>query len=83
MPFIGLLFGAGLYTWILIALTLLLIYFRKYRELAILVPLYVIVLVCIASPVNAYTRYILPVMISMPFVLTWLIDIIKNEKKGT
>ena len=54
MPFIGLLFGAGLYTWILIALTLLLIYFRKYRELAILVPLYVIVLVCIASPVNAF-----------------------------
>ena len=69
IPFIGLLFASGTYTWVLIALALLLIYFKKYKELVILIPLFVSILVCIASPVNAYVRYTLPIMMSLPFVL--------------
>ena len=74
VPLIGLFFGIGIYTWILFALTLVLIYFKKYRELAVLVPIYVSLLVCIASPVNAYTRYSLPIMITIPFVTALVID---------
>lgn len=76
MPVIGLLFSCGLYTWILIIVTLILWYFRKKKEMAILVPLYVIILVCVASPVNAFVRYMQPVMLTLPFVIGWMF---KNE----
>ena len=37
-----------------------LFYRKKYKELVYLIPSFVLVLVCIASPVNAYFRYALP-----------------------
>ena len=80
MPFIGLLFSCGLYNWILIALTIIMIYFKKTRELVLLIPLYTILLVCIASPVNSYVRYMLPIMLSLPFLLSFIInDILKSK----
>lgn len=81
MPVIGLVFSCGFYTWFLIIITLVLWYFRKTREMAILVPLYVIVLVCVASPVNAFVRYMLPVMMTLPFVFGWTAFVIQNRKK--
>lgn len=80
MPLIGLLFSCGLYTWILIIVTLVLWYFKRKREMAILVPLYVILLVCVASPVNAFVRYMLPVMMTLPFVIGWTAYTIKRGK---
>ncbi len=79
MPFVGLLFSCGFYTWITIGITLIMIYFKKYKELIILVPLYTIILVSIASPVNSYVRYMLPVMLSLPFVVAWIINEIRKE----
>lgn len=81
MPVIGLLFSCGLYTWFLIVITLVLWYFRRIREIAILVPLYVIVLVCVASPVNAFVRYMLPVMMALPFVIGWTAFVIQRKEK--
>ena len=78
MPFIGLLFSCGLYNWILIGLTLIMIYFKKIREIILLIPLYTILFVCIASPVNSYVRYMLPIMLSLPFVLGFLINEIRK-----
>lgn len=78
MPFIGLLFSCGLYNWILIGLTLIMIYFKKIREIILLIPLYTILFVCIASPVNSYVRYMLPIMLSLPFVLSFLINEIRK-----
>lgn len=80
MPLIGLLFSCGFYTWFLIVLTLVAIYFKQKKDLIILVPLYVIFLVCIASPVNAYVRYMLPIMISIPFISAWQLQ---KTKKGS
>ncbi len=86
MPFIGLLFSCGLYNWILIALTLIMIYFKRIRELILLIPLYTILFVCIASPVNSYVRYMLPIMLSLPFILSFLVSEIRKaniNKKDT
>lgn len=82
MPVIGLLFSCGLYTWILIVVTLVLWYFKRKREMVVLVPLYVIILVCVASPVNAFVRYMIPVMMTLPFVIGWTVYsvIISNSK---
>lgn len=80
LPFIGLFFSCGLYNWLLIIITLVLIYYKKIREVLPIVPLYIVFLVCIASPVNAFVRYMLPTMISMPFLITWSYYVITKGK---
>lgn len=80
LPFIGLFFSCGLYNWILIIITLIFIYYKKMREILPLIPLYIVSLVCIASPVNAFVRYMLPTMISMPFLITWSYYVITKGK---
>ena len=52
--------------------TLMLWYVKRKREMVILVPLFVIVLVCMASPVNAFVRYMQPIMLTLPFVIGWM-----------
>ena len=79
IPIIGLLYSCGTYTWLLLVTTFLCLYFKRYKELLIQIPLYVVVLVCVASPVNAFVRYVQPLMISMPFILMWTIFNIKNK----
>ena len=71
LPFVGLFFSCGFYSWLIIIITLVLIYYRKYKEIIPLVSMYIIILVCVASPVNAYLRYMLPIIISMPFIMGW------------
>ena len=60
MPFICLLFNCGTYTWILLIVSFVLLYYKKLKELVCLVPLYVVLLVCIASPVNAFMAFVFP-----------------------
>ena len=80
MPVIGLLFSCGFYTWGLIVVTLILWYFNRKKEMVLLVPLYVIILVCTASPVNAFVRYMQPVMLTLPFMIGWMMYGIKYNK---
>lgn len=60
IPFVGLIINIGFNVWILIFMFIYLIYRKKYKEMIYLFPSLVLVLVCIASPVNAYFRYALP-----------------------
>ena len=81
LPFISLFFSCGFYSWLIIISTLLLIYYRKYKEIIPLISMYTIILVCIASPVNAYLRYMLPIIISMPFLMGWIyFSILKEDE---
>lgn len=82
MPIIGLLFSCGFYTWGVIVITLILWYFKRKREMVILVPLYTIILVCTASPVNAFVRYMIPVMLTLPFVIGFTTYSIKKYKEA-
>lgn len=80
IPIIGLLFNCGTYTWILILDTLLLLINNK-KKILILSPLYFVLLVCVASPVNALVRYMIPIMITIPFISFWIYNEISNENE--
>lgn len=69
LPVMGMFMSAGFYTYILLVLFVYMFSVRKRREIIFLVPLFCVVLICIASPVNAYLRYMMPVMASMPMSL--------------
>ena len=40
-------------------------YRKKYKEIIYLLPSFVLILVCFASPVNAYFRYALPYVFAL------------------
>ena len=68
---IGIIFSCGTYFWLLIIITAIMIYYGKKRELLPLIPLYAIVLITLISPINAYVRYFVPIMISAPFLIAY------------
>lgn len=65
IPIIGLIVNIAFNVWILIFMFGYLFYKRKYKELIYLLPSFILVLVCIASPVNAYFRYALPYVFAL------------------
>lgn len=73
VPIFSLLFGTGIYTWILVLLAGILLYNKRAKEFFLLIPMVVVLLVCIASPVNAYMRYIMPLVLSCPFYILWIL----------
>lgn len=69
IPVIGWLVNIGFNVWLVIFMSGYLIYRRKYRYIIFLAPAIILILVCIASPVNAYYRYALPFIFSMPLMI--------------
>ena len=79
IPGIGLISNIGFNSWILIAYLLWLIKSHKHSYIALLIPLFISLLICFASPVNTYFRYAMPFVFSTPFIIgTWFI--VKKEK---
>lgn len=61
----------GAYTWITLFCILFLCKKRKWKQLTVmLIPVFHI-LTCMASPVNGYLRYMLPLMAASPALLSW------------
>lgn len=71
MPVIGMLYSCGFLTYILLGFTLHLIMVKKWRALTILIPSLCMLLICIASPVDAYFRYMLPIVVAFPIDAAW------------
>ncbi len=69
-PVIGMVYSAGAHIYILLGMLTYLIARKKKRCLAVLVPSLSMIL-CIASPVNAYFRYVLPLVVMLPINLAW------------
>ena len=80
IPLIGMLYSSGFHNYILIGCVVALLANKKSRQLVVLVPSLLTVLVCLASPVNAYLRYMLPVMAALPVNLAWCFYKIMNEE---
>lgn len=80
IPILGLIVNIGFSNWLLIFMFIYLIYKKKYKEMFYLLPSFILTLVCIASPVNAYFRYALPNIFAMPTILAIFIYIIKEKK---
>lgn len=71
LPLVKYLCTPGMYTWILLALALLLWKHRKFGSLILFVPSFVNVLVCLASPLADAIRYELPTVAVMPLLIGW------------
>ena len=70
MPVIGMIYSAGLHIYILLGMFTYLISRRKGLGLAVLLPSLCMIL-CIASPVNAYFRYVMPLVVTLPVNVAW------------
>ena len=70
LPIVTVLSMAGTYTWVAMFCFVQLIRKKSFRELVLFVPVIMNILVCIASPLCAATRYELPTIAIAPFLLT-------------
>ncbi len=70
-PVFGMLLSAGMHTYILLGEFIYLMAKKKRREILILIPGFCVLLVCLVSPVNAFLRYIMPIMATLPVTVTW------------
>lgn len=71
----------GTYTWITVICILLLCKKKKWKQLAIMLIPVLQILVCIASPVNGYVRYTLPLMAITPLLIIWTLREIRGVEK--
>lgn len=71
LPLVGMLYSCGFHNYILIGCITFLLARKKYKELIVLTPSILTVLVCLVSPVDAYIRYMLPVMVALPVNIAW------------
>lgn len=81
IPILGLCFNTGIYTWICLICTMLLLGRKKYYALFALAPSAASLLFCVASPVNGYVRYMLPVIATVPLTISWTLYCLYIEKK--
>ncbi len=81
IPFIGLLINIGFNTWILLFMLSYLFYRKKYKEIILLIPSFLILLVCFVSPANTYFRYALPNIFALPVMLAMFDKIISKKDK--
>lgn len=80
IPFVGLISNIGFNTWMLLIMGVYLITFKKKEYLIVLMPLYVSVLICIASPANTYFRYAMPYIFSNCALIPLLLNSIAKNK---
>lgn len=73
LPLVKYLCTPGLYTWILLILTFFLWKKKKYAAIILMIPSFVNVLVCLASPMANAIRYELPTVAVIPLLLGWTV----------
>lgn len=71
MPGLSLLYGCGIYTYLLLGAAVGLLGRKKWRQLTVLAPAFCVLLICMVSPVNGYLRYMMPVMAALPVWGSW------------
>ncbi|WP_062203018.1 DUF6020 family protein [Demequina salsinemoris] len=83
LPLVGLLYSAGLYTWVTVALFALLIRRRAWADMVVFVPVVLTIGMCLVSPVNGYLRYMLPVMAVTPLLVGWTLHSVAAHARGS
>ncbi len=74
VPLLGYTTSIGFYTWCAFLAAFFLAEKKRWKRLLLFIPSLVVLLVCAASPVNAYFRYGLPIVFSVPFFAAVAID---------
>ena len=62
--------GIGLHTWTLILIIAFIMKTNQKVFICVTLPAVFVIAGCVASPVNAYFRYALPMIFCIPFLLT-------------
>ena len=75
---IGLIYNTGVYTWMLLILIGYTMYKKRYTNLIFSIPILLTLAFCFLSPVNAYLRYMNPIIVTIPVYLA--ICLKKNNK---
>lgn len=75
---IGLIYNTGVYTWVLLILIGYTLYKKRYTNLIFSIPILLTLAFCFLSPVNAYLRYMNPIIVTIPVYLA--ICLKKNNK---
>ena len=70
LPLLGGLYRAGTHTFLLLGMAAYLLSRRQYKKTLLFIPSLMILLVAIASPLNASIRYMLPIMMVLPIHLS-------------
>lgn len=81
LPAVGLLANIGFHVWALLYAALYTLKFNKKYIVAFL-PLLAALLVCVASPVNAYFRYAMPYVFAAPLMIACFLYLRKEEKNA-
>ena len=81
-PLTTLLCMAGFYTWVLLLCLAALLRRKRGAACLLLIPGLMDVLICIASPLWAATRYELPVIASTPLILGWTILQLRQPREA-
>ena len=71
LPLLGMLYSCGLHNYILLACILWLLSRKQGKNVFVLMPGIVTVLVCLVSPVDAFMRYMFPVIVCLPIHIYW------------
>ena len=66
---IGLISNIGFNVWIIFTLFAYAIYKKLYKNILVLAPALILILVCVVGPANTYFRYALPFIFAMPFII--------------
>ena len=82
IPVLGLFQTAGLYTWIALLTLFYVLHRRKWSALPVLVPMIMTIFVCMASPLNGSLRYMLPVVITVPVMISICMFLGEDEKEA-
>lgn len=62
--------NSAYYNWYLILTIISLLKKKRYKYIVPLLPLFITLLVCLASPVNGSIRYTLPIVFSLPIIIS-------------
>ncbi len=68
-------YSVGFHVWILLLSTGYVFYKKQYKSLIGLIPCISVLLTCLASPVNGYWRYALPIIMSCPITIAIMFNI--------
>ena len=81
IPILGMISNIGFNGWLLLILSVYELIRKKQEYLFVLLPSLVSLLICIASPVNAYFRYAMPYVFFMPFLISVFVEDLKRKDK--
>ena len=79
LPIIGYIYNPGTYTWILLYSLYCLMIKKQYYKMLPFIPLVLTVLINCLSPVNAYMRYQMPLVASLPLFMAYVYYAIKKR----